>query len=339
MAQKLKEKKMLSAEEIEEILDDLERKLDRVKTLYDSYFMGIEKIEPQTARREVVRKIQELREQHIRNSGLRFRFNMLAQKLGVMQTLWSRTMREIEAGTYKPHVDKAARMLAKKGVAPEEVARVLGVKGLRKKHITDEARAAKEALDLTRRKRREDAGVDALAAASSVEEVLAIAQARARAGEAPAQVAPPPAGPPHTGEFDDMLNQLFSDGESPFPPSPTAMGPRPPMPPPAAPPAQAAPRTAKETLPMMGSPPPRPAPPRVTPPPGMTDDQMQALYKKYQQARRMVGQDAEGVKYESLVAQLAKQTPGILKQHGAAAVDFAVVVRDNKVVLKAVPKK
>ena len=39
--------------EIERELDDLETRIDRLRALYEQYFLGIEKMEPLTARKEV----------------------------------------------------------------------------------------------------------------------------------------------------------------------------------------------------------------------------------------------------------------------------------------------
>ncbi len=380
MAKKESANKILSTEEIDELLDECERRLDRCKTIYDNYFLGIEKVEPYSAKKDVQRRIIDLQQLLIRNSGQRFRFNMIAQKFGVFQTLWGRTMREIEAGTYRPHLERAARLMAKKGVAPEEVARMLGPGSRRKRLVTEAAKETQVRLEEERQKRRDAAGGVSAKMDPRLEAAMAALQGRAprvdpAAAAGAGAAAPAAAGPAEaTGEFDSMLDSLFSDGAAPFPPAPASAMP---APPPAQPPGAdgAAPgiaasppgrRPAAQTLPhgsgafqLPEVPPPPPRPerpaaatlrpgqgvpadlslPKVAPPPGMSETQMQALYRKYQQARRMVGQDAEGVKYEQLVQQLSRQTPGIMQQHAAAEVDFSVVVRDNRVVLKAVPKK
>ena len=40
----------------------------------------------------------------------------------------------------------------------------------------------------------------------------------------------------------------------------------------------------------------------------------------------------------SVAANLRKQVPELLKQHNAKSVEFKVVIKDGKAVLKAVPK-
>ena len=95
--------------EMEQMVEDLETRLDRLRALYDQYFMGFERLEPLVPRKEVDRKIYILRKEQIRNTGLRFRFNMLIQRYNTFQTHWARICRQIEDGTYKHHVLRAKR--------------------------------------------------------------------------------------------------------------------------------------------------------------------------------------------------------------------------------------
>ena len=66
---------------------------------------------------------------------------------------------------------------------------------------------------------------------------------------------------------------------------------------------------------------------------------MQDLYKRYIQAKRVVGEDASRIKVENLIATINAQAPKIMSQYNARAVEFSVVVKDNRVILKATPKK
>ena len=47
----------------------------------------------------------------------------------------------------------------------------------------------------------------------------------------------------------------------------------------------------------------------------------------------------DNVSYAKLLRTLNKQAPQIMKQHGAKAVEFNVVIKEDRVVLKAKPKK
>src|SRR5947209_6859448 len=90
-----------SGEGLDEKLQELEGKIERVRVLYEQYFMGIVKVEPQVPRKEALRGLMLYSQIHIRNTGQRFRFHSMQQKWNIYLTYWNRTMREIEAGTYK----------------------------------------------------------------------------------------------------------------------------------------------------------------------------------------------------------------------------------------------
>ena len=54
--------------EIERELEELESRIERLRALYEQYFMGIEKLEPQIPRKDVERRIWILRREQIRNT-------------------------------------------------------------------------------------------------------------------------------------------------------------------------------------------------------------------------------------------------------------------------------
>ncbi len=70
----------------------------------------------------------------------------------------------------------------------------------------------------------------------------------------------------------------------------------------------------------------------------MDEPAARQLYQQYVEARRVVGEKSP-VTYEKLVDSLNRQAPRIMKEHNARGVDFKVVIRDAKVVLKATPKR
>jgi hypothetical protein len=94
--------------DLEKQLNELEEKIDRLRALYEQYFMGIERLEPLTPRKDVDRRFVILRKEQFRNTALRFRFNTLSQRFNTMQQHWGRITREIENGTYKRDVARAA---------------------------------------------------------------------------------------------------------------------------------------------------------------------------------------------------------------------------------------
>src|SRR5262249_41113754 len=228
-----------AGEALDDALTELEKKIERVRSLYDQYFMGIEKMEPGVARKEVTRTLLLYAQQHIRNTGQRFRFHSLQQKWNIYVTLWNRTMREIEAGTYKRDVARVTRKLLREGKALPEQA----------------------AIELKVRR-------------------------RGRGG----QMTPTPV--------------PMEASKRVIPPPRAAT--------PATLPARHAPR------------------PGVSPPPGVSEDAMRALYRRYVQAKRLVADpNADNIKYESLVATVAKQTPQIMQKYGVEQMEFTVVIRED----------
>lgn len=97
--------------------------------------------------------------------------------------------------------------------------------------------------------------------------------------------------------------------------------------PPAAPPARPATPAAAA----------RPAPAAIPPPPGMTEAETRSLYEQYRQARQLVG--GEDISYDRLKQKLNEQAPRIMQQYKATGLQYDVVVKDDKVVLKASPKR
>lgn len=93
-------------------VEEVERALERVRATYESYFLGIERRAPELARQQVHHKLLELQTVPIVNTALRFRFQNLLQRFTQLAGHWNRTMREIEAGTYRRDVLKAARHMA-----------------------------------------------------------------------------------------------------------------------------------------------------------------------------------------------------------------------------------
>jgi hypothetical protein len=118
----------LTREGIEARIGEMEKKCDRLRAMYEAYFMGMERIPPNTPRREMNRLMLEMQQVPIGNSALRFRFQALSQRWVLQMTYWNRTMREIEAGTFRRDMARTQRHLAERGgVITEEEALSLGI--------------------------------------------------------------------------------------------------------------------------------------------------------------------------------------------------------------------
>ncbi|OGQ16824.1 MAG: hypothetical protein A2138_24245 [Deltaproteobacteria bacterium RBG_16_71_12] len=101
--------------------------------------------------------------------------------------------------------------------------------------------------------------------------------------------------------------------------------------------AAAAARSAP--APVAGVPPPpqqRPAAPSGGAP-GMSDQRIRQLYDVYMQAKKRSG-EASSLTLDQLKKQIEKQVPQIKAKHKCDNVDFKVVLKDGKAMLKAVPK-
>ena len=118
---RLSDRKTLSNEEIEASVEELSRKLEILRVRYEQYFIGVEKVAPSVMRMEVVRLMRDLEQLKIKNTAIKFKLRTVVQKFTSYSTYWNRTLREIEDGTYKRHVDKAKReaeRLKKAGAQP-----------------------------------------------------------------------------------------------------------------------------------------------------------------------------------------------------------------------------
>lgn len=98
----------MDSKELEKNLTEIEERLDRVRALYEQYFCGIEKVEPQVPRKDLERRIFVLRKEQIRNTAMRFKFQTLVQRYNTLSQHWGRILRDIEAGTFKRDLARAA---------------------------------------------------------------------------------------------------------------------------------------------------------------------------------------------------------------------------------------
>jgi len=119
--------------ELEVALEELETRLERLRALYEQYFMGIERIEPAIPRKDIDRRIYVLRREKIRNTAKRFKLQTIISRYNTFQQYWQRICREIENGTYKRHVIRAER------IAPGQLLTIAARKRL--------GRAALEAME------------------------------------------------------------------------------------------------------------------------------------------------------------------------------------------------
>jgi len=95
-------------------------------------------------------------------------------------------------------------------------------------------------------------------------------------------------------------------------------------------PAQRAPAAAR--------PPPPARPPAAARPGQIGDAQMRELYDAYVSAKRRCNEDVSKLSYEAVSKSVSKQIPDLMDRYKAKSVDFKVVIKDGKAILKAIPK-
>jgi hypothetical protein len=198
----------LTREGIEARLGEMGKKMDRLRSMYESYFMGMERIPPNTPRRDMNRMMLEMQQVVIGNSSLRFRFQSMSQKWVLQVTYWNRTMREIEAGTFRRDLARTQRHLAERGGAiTEEEAIALGIPKNRVKAFV--AHQQHVVSVRTTGEHREMPSPDASAQALSAQAAAAPASPRvgpppipASARRSPSGESPTPASPPLVGLAD-----------------------------------------------------------------------------------------------------------------------------------------
>ena len=89
------------SDEINELLDDLDVYLKRLRMEYEQFFLGAMKREPQVLKGKVQKIIIRMVNEPPRNARQKFRFNTLNSRFQVYRQLWGRTLREMESGVYK----------------------------------------------------------------------------------------------------------------------------------------------------------------------------------------------------------------------------------------------
>jgi hypothetical protein len=200
--------------------------------------------------------------------------------------------------------------------------------------LTDEAEAA-----IAQPRPAPAASKPAQAASKSAPTASKPAQAAskpAQAADAPAP-APPPARPATPPPPQRMVRAAPPISVPNIPARPAAVPDIPARPASPGRTASATPPGATPARPMPRPETPKPEPNAVPPPPGMTEAETRVLYEQYRQARQLVG--GEDISYDRLKRKLNEQAPKLMEQYNAKGLQYDVVVKDDKVVLKATPKR
>jgi hypothetical protein len=71
--------------------------------------------------------------------------------------------------------------------------------------------------------------------------------------------------------------------------------------------------------------------------PEIPDDKLRRIYDTYLVARQRCGEPTEGISYESVASRIRAQVPQLLEKHKANNIEFKVVIKGGRAVLKAIP--
>ena len=338
-------------------LNELEAELAELRGAYEQYFMGNERIPPLKKHDLFKKHYMRVKSAQVRQTAVKFRLETIGQKLLTNERLWERTVKEIENGTFKRDLARVQR----------------NMKAMDRRQNKDADFDVDEDLDISDLDDTDDLDAAIAAAEKSVAAAPKIAPAVAPAiaavkpvtGSVPA-IAPMtasvtgtvPAIKPVTGTVPAIAPMTPSTGVKPAAP-PQVAGLKPvtnPFAPAAVPagppkitsgvfPAQARPAVttppqAKPAVPPVAAARP-PAPVAGRAPAsdgGLSEQKIKAIYDAYVMAKKRCGEDTRALTLDSVASSLKKQVPELMKQHNARSVEFKVVIKDGKAVLRALPK-
>ncbi|QSQ20989.1 hypothetical protein JY651_38165 [Pyxidicoccus parkwayensis] len=364
-----------SSENVLQECEALEAELAALRNLYEQYFLGAERHPPTQTHNELKKRFLKLKGTFIRSTAAKFRVATIHNKYLTYERLWTRTLQEIENGTYKRDLFKARRRAeqrkpssagdAQKGVVElpedisdmdfEEVEEILRPRPANEPPLATSATPAPASTPakstpavaavtpvapLTQPAR----GTPAVAPLSAVPPIAPAGGAPVRGVPAVTPAVPsvaPVAGTPPRGlpTVTSPLGGTPARGTPVVPPGMAAKAPgAAPSVPPVRPPSAPGAAAARTPTSPAAAATPAPRPPAAGGSGGMSDDKLRAVYDAYVTAKRRCQEDTSKLSYESVAATLRKQVPELLKQHNAKAVEFKVVIKDGKASLKAVPK-
>ena len=343
------------SEEQMQHLSELEGDLAELRAAYDQYFQGNERLPPLKRHDAFKKQFLKLKGSSVRQTAVKFRLESIGQKLLTYERLWERTLKEIENGTYKRDLARLKRHQQpglKKRDADFDVDEDLDLSDLDSgdDDLSSVIAAAEKAVEAVAA-RPVSPSIPAVKPVTGVAPALAPVvppvtpsggmkpAAPQVAGlkpitnpfaQAAAPAAPPkitsgafpavtPAGPPRiTGAFPAITPAKPATGVQPGLAPKTASGPLPAAPRPA---ASAAPRA-----PSAGD-------------GGLSEQKIKAIYDAYVMAKKRTGEDTRSLTLDSVASSLKKQVPELMKQHNAKSVEFKVVIKDGKAILRALPKE
>ncbi len=96
-------------------LDDIQQELKELEVLYEQYFAGLERREPQNRRNLLARRLRHFTNRHIVWTDLKFRYQSLSTRFMTYGQYWDRILRQMDEGKYHRHVAKLSSSSAATG--------------------------------------------------------------------------------------------------------------------------------------------------------------------------------------------------------------------------------
>jgi hypothetical protein len=72
--------------------------------------------------------------------------------------------------------------------------------------------------------------------------------------------------------------------------------------------------------------------------PSISDANLRRLYDTYMVARKRCGESTDGLTFDSMASRIRSQVPELMQKHKAKNIEFKVVIKGGKAILKAVPR-
>ncbi|HKQ71492.1 MAG TPA: MXAN_5187 C-terminal domain-containing protein [Polyangiaceae bacterium] len=343
----------MEAAELAEQIEELENRVERLRAMYEQYFMGIERIEPLIARKDIDRRLWILRREQIRNTGMRFKLQTTVQRYNTYQQYWQRITREIENGTYQRDLGRAAKRFG------ENVVTALGrrrqkmfEKGLALKAERD---AAREARNSAPPPAQEEASSETFEV-SFEDEPESTGPSTPKQGSMPELPPRPPVQPktvPQPPLASVPLRKLPGQGApraglpgAGLPPLRAPLPSRPELPQAAATGPVKPPLVAAKAVPTALAKP-APAPVAVKPAlaaaPSAADGELSAarmrqIYGQFVDAKRRANESTAALTYDKIAANLKDTEKALREKHKGRNIDFEVTMKNGKPVLKPVLK-
>ncbi|MFN7132307.1 MAG: MXAN_5187 C-terminal domain-containing protein, partial [Myxococcales bacterium] len=345
-----------------------EEELAALKARFEQFFLGIERINPTKDYEDFKKRLLKLKNQFHRNTAVKFRLNTLHSKFVTYERLWLKTLTDMEEGRYVRDLKKLkwknerkkerqqkqqdAPALDPEVPAPGEPQAAAPPPPPKQKGVFSlddlEADLPEELFDAGPPPPPRTTSQPSIPVARTTSDAaIPVARTTSQPAIPVARTTSQPAIPAArtTSQPAIPVARTTSQPAMPAvqPPPPPASAAKPPPPPPAA---------ARPPPPPPAAAKPPPPPPAARPPPpptqapraassgggGLSDDKISQIYNAYITAKRRCKESTDGITPDALARSLRQQVPKLMEQHGVKSVDFKVVIKDGKAILKAVPK-